>query len=252
MHPILLTIGSYPLYSYGLMMALAVLSGLKVMDLESIRYGWNRDRMSKLVVIVFLMGLVGARTVYVLTRMGDPSVNVLDLILNMRSGFVYYGGYAASWLTLIVYLKKWGKDLSFWAVLDVCVLCICIGLGVGRIGCLLGGCCYGSPTDLPWGVVMANEAYLGHLHPVQLYEFLFLAVFFAILWFRRTRKSYEGETLVVFTVVYAIGRYLLEFLRGDQIRGFVIEPYLSTSQFIGFLFIPVTLWIHFHLRKKKH
>lgn len=251
MYPVLFSLGAVKLYSYGLLMALGVLAALKVFDYECERYGWNKDRLSRMVVGVFLLGLVGARGVYVLTRLSDPAANIWDLIFNFRAGFVYYGGYAAAWLALIGYLKWWGRDLNFWAVLDTSVLGICIGLALGRIGCLLGGCCYGSATTLPWGVIMVAEPHLGHLHPVQFYEFLFLVIFFVYLWRLRLHKAYEGQILVQYTFVYSIGRYLLEFLRGDLIRGFVIEPWLSTSQFIGLLFIPVAIWLHFKLRPKK-
>lgn len=250
MHPILFSIGSFELYTYGLFMALGVLAGLRVVDAEAIRYRWDRDQMTRLVVFTFLMGLLGSRVVYVMTRVGDPSVDLLEVALNLRAGFVFYGGLAASWIYLVGYL--WKKKLPFWRVLDAFALAICIGLAVGRIGCLLGGCCYGSPTTLPWGVVMVQEKALGHLHPVQAYEFFLLVLLFAVLWKKRLHKNYEGQMVVWFTGFYAVARFLLEYWRGDLIRGYLVENILSTSQFLSLLFLPIAIALRQKLRHRKN
>lgn len=249
MHPILFKIGHFDLYTYGLMMALGVLTALFVMDSEAKRFGWNRDTITRMVVFDFLVGLAGARILYVLTRVGEPNVNIWSILFNARAGFVYYGGLISSWLYLIWFIKK--HKLPFWSVQDGMAMAICIGLAVGRIGCLMGGCCYGTPTDLPWGVVMVNDAALGHLHPTQAYEFFMLVVFFAAMWWRRKHQAYAGELVVWFVGAYAIGRYVLEFWRGDLIRGFIIQDILSTSQAVSIPMLVVAIWLHFKLRPKK-
>jgi phosphatidylglycerol:prolipoprotein diacylglycerol transferase len=246
MYPTLFKIGSFELFTYGLMMALGVLAGLFAVNSEAKRLGWNRDTMTRLVVWTFLMGLLGSRVVYVMTRLNEPNVDLLAVAFNLRAGFVYYGGLVASWLYLIWYLRRY--RLPFWPVLDAFAMGICIGLAVGRFGCLLGGCCYGTPTTLPWGVIMAKEPALGHLHPVQAYEGVFLIALMGLLWWRRTRKRYEGELVVWFVGIYAIARYVLEFWRGDGIRGFVIEDILSTSQFISVPMLVLAVWLHIKRR----
>ncbi len=248
MHPLLLSLGSFSLYTYGLMMAVGVLAGLKVVDSEAKRLGWDRDQMTRVVIVTFLMGLLGSRVVYVFTRLSDPTVDLWEIIFNLRAGFVFYGGLAAAWIYLMLYL--WRKKLPFWAVIDAFTLGICIGLAMGRVGCLLGGCCFGSSTDVPWGVIMVNDAALGHLHPVQAYEFIFLMIIFVWLWKKRITRSYDGQVTVLFVGVYAIGRYILEFWRGDLIRGYLIDDIMSTSQFLSLPFLVVAIALHFKLKKK--
>ena len=248
MHPILFTIGDFSLYSYGLMMAIGVLVALRVLDSEARRYGWNTDLMTRLVVVTFLFGLLGARIAYVLTRISDPTTDVVALILNVRAGFVYYGGLISSWLYLSWFLYRHRKELPLWPTMDAMAMGICVGLAIGRIGCFLGGCCFGSGCDYPWGVTMVGDAHLGHVHPVQLYEFAMLMVFLAWMWWRRTRKAYDGELVVFYTGAYAIGRFVLEYWRGDLIRGFVWEPYVSTSQFLSLGFLPLAVWVHLKRR----
>lgn len=249
MYPVLFKIGSIELYTYGLLMAAGVLAGLAAVLSEAKRYGWNADQMTRLVVYTFLMGLIGSRVVYVFTRLGDPGVDVLGLLFNVRAGFVYYGGLIAAWLFLVWYVRR--HRLPFWSVMDAFAMGICIGLAIGRIGCLFGGCCYGIATDLPWGVSLAKEPGLGPLHPVQGYEAALLIAGFVGLWIRRKSKAYEGELTVLFVGVYAIARYVLEIYRGDQIRGFLIEDVMSTSQFLSVPLLAVAVFLHFHLRKKR-
>lgn len=249
MYPILFKLGSVELYTYGLLMAAGVLAGLAAVLGEAKRYRWNPDQMTRLVVYTFLMGLIGSRVVYVLTRLGDPNVDALALLFNVRAGFVYYGGLIASWLFLIWYVKHF--KLQFWAVMDAFAMGICIGLAIGRIGCLFGGCCYGTPTDLFWGVALAKEPGLGPLHPVQGYEAALLIAGFVGLWIRRKSKAYEGELTVLFVGVYAVARYVLEIYRGDHIRGFLIDGVMSTSQFISVPLLAVAVLLHFKLRREK-
>lgn len=244
MYPILLKCGPVTLYSYGLLVALGVLAGLRAIDLEAKRMGWNRDLLSKLAVLTFVMGLVGGRVAYVLTRIG--SEDVLPTLFDPHAGFVFFGGLIASWLFIYWQSKK--RKLPLWSVLDAFALAICVGEGIGRFGCLLGGCCYGKPTSLFWGVVMLNESALGHLHPVQAYEGLALLAFFVFLWSRRARKDYEGESVVFFVGGYSVIRFFIEMFRGDAIRGFFIPGVISTSQAVGLAMIAVVTALHVKLR----
>ncbi len=248
MHPILLKLGPLTLYSYGLLVALGFLAGLTVADKEAKRFSWDRDWINKLVVFDFLIGLLGARITYVITRLGEE--NFFTSLFDIHSGFVFYGGLIASWLYLYISVRK--KKISLWSVLDVFAMAICIGEGVGRFGCLLGGCCYGTPTTLPFGVIMHAEKHLGPLHPVQAYEGIALILFFLALWLRRTHKKYNGEAVVWFVGYYSIIRFILEYYRGDSIRGFVIDNILSTSQFISILIFAFTIFLHLKLIKNEN
>ncbi len=240
MHPILLKLGPVQLYSYGFLVAMGLLAGLTVIDREAKRLGWNRDEMSKLVIVTFLVGLLGGRVTYVITRLGaeDP----LSALIDPHAGFVFYGGLVASWSYIYWQAKK--RKLPLWEVLDSFALGICIGEGIGRFGCLLGGCCYGKACELPWAVSLVTEPNLGKIHPVQAYEGLSLIALFALLWWRRLYKKYAGESVVAFVAAYAVIRFILEYFRGDSIRGYVIEGVLTTSQAIGVIIFAFAIYLH--------
>lgn len=245
MFPILLELGPLKLYSYGFLVAMGLLAGMTAIDQEAKRYNWNRDQMSKIVLMTFVMGLVGGRITYVITVLGkeDPWKALID----PHAGFVFYGGLIASWS--YIYWKAKKLKYNLWDVLDSFALGICIGEGIGRFGCLLGGCCYGSHCDLPWAISLVTEPNIGKVHPVQAYEGIILFVLFALLWKRRLFKKYSGETVVAFVGAYAIIRFIIEFFRGDLIRGYVIDGVLTTSQTIGIFTFSFAIYLHLKLSK---
>jgi prolipoprotein diacylglyceryl transferase len=119
------------------------------------------------------------------------------------------------------------KDYRLLPILDLLSPYVGLGLAIHRgFGCFLNGCCYGRPTDSFLGVQFpldhAGTKYYGinaHLHPSQLYESLNgLIIFFALLWFRKRKKA-EGEVTAWLLIIYAINRYIIEFVRGDKLRG---------------------------------
>jgi phosphatidylglycerol:prolipoprotein diacylglycerol transferase len=154
----------------------------------------------------------------------------------------FYGGFLGALLAAALFFHR-DKDLPFWRAADVCAPAIALGQSIGRIGCLMAGDDYGSQTSLPWAVTFTDPdaariggAPLGiPLHPVQLYESVVcLSLFFFLLWLSR-RRRFEGEIFLAYTIIYAAARFLLEYLRGDADRGFLLNGHFSTSQFIAIL-----------------
>ena len=138
--------------------------------------------------------------------------------------------------------------LPVWKVADITAPAIAIAHAFGRVGCFAAGCCYGIPTDAPWGVTFTNS-YSGTLvgvplniplHPTQLYSALGnLAIFGVLLWLYR-RKRFDGQVFWSYTVLYGIFRFAVEFWRGDP-RGTMFSGMLSTSQFVAILMVTVGL-----------
>ncbi len=125
----------------------------------------------------------------------------------------------------------------------------------GRLGCLAAGCCYGKATGTSFGVRLHSElvdfSLRGvPLHPVQIYESLSLVILFVgLIWVSR-KKQFQGQVALTYFMVYPLIRSVVELFRGDLIRGFVIDPWLSTSQFISILvFVAAFLFLLFRLRK---
>ena len=262
MHPILFTIGEkITIYGYGLMIALGMITCVVVAYLRAgKRYGTDPDILFNCALIGIVSGMIGAKLTYwIVEFLKDPKgFDFVWQLKNFTAGFVVYGGLILGVLCCWFYVKKIKKK-SFLKIFDIAAPSIAIGQGIGRIGCFLAGCCFGK--EIPaghWlsfiGVVFPNEALCEApagvlLWPTQLMSVagdLLLAVF--LIWYT-DRERFAGEVSVLYIGLYAIGRFLIEFLRGDEVRGFV--GFLSTSQFIAviMLVLAVALWFVF---KKIH
>jgi len=170
----------------------------------------------------------------------DHPLQLLSLDF-LRSGGVFYGGLLGAIITGYFLMRRW--KLPWWKTADACAPGIALGNVLGRQGCFSAGCCWGKPTNLPWGVRFSE---LGHevtgvplgtnLHPTQLYEsFAMLIVFFFLLWLHK-RKKFSGQVILAYVMIYATVRFLIEFVRDDprgDIFGLTTLTGLSTSQMIG-------------------
>lgn len=172
-------------------------------------------------------------------------------------GLTYYGGLLAASITGILLLRR--DRFPVFKGLDLAALGIPLGLGFGRMGCLLAGCCFGQPVAGPLALTFpsyspASEAQfkIGLLdtaaspslpvHPTQVYESaMSLAVAAICLFWVQGRKRYDGQVMLSFIALYAIGRFALEFLRADD-RGALLG--LSTSQWVGLGVVAFALWAH--------
>jgi phosphatidylglycerol:prolipoprotein diacylglycerol transferase len=132
--------------------------------------------------------------------------------------------------------------MPIWKTLDALTVGLALGQMFGRVGCLLGGCCFGRPTGGAFGVRLygANvpPSLRGvPLHPTQLYEAVgMLVLFCGLLWLHR-RRAFDGQVFLVFFIAYPVLRSFIEFFRGDASRGYVLEGVLSTSQFLSILIL---------------
>ena len=172
-------------------------------------------------------------------------------------GLTYYGGLIAATGAAWVLLKR--DRFPFWKAADMAGFAIPLGLGFGRMGCLLAGCCFGTTCDLPWAVAFpwrsaaSEEQFRDHLlaspkmwslpvHPTQLYESAAsLAIAAVCLLWVHGRKRYDGQVFAAFLALYAVARFFLEMLRRDD-RGGLFG--LSTSQLLGVAMLAAAAAIH--------
>jgi phosphatidylglycerol:prolipoprotein diacylglycerol transferase len=190
--------------------------------------------------------LLGAKGLLMLRSLGDYAADPAQLWSLLTSAGDFYGGFVGGLVAAGLFFWR-HPALRFWQVADLCAPAIALGQAIGRIGCFMAGDDYGSPTSVPWAVVFTDPdaariggAPLGvPLHPVQLYESVFCFLLFVVLVWLARRRHRDGDIIVAYTVIYAVGRFLLEFVRGDVDRGFVFGGLLSTSQLIAVLLLVV-------------
>jgi phosphatidylglycerol:prolipoprotein diacylglycerol transferase len=246
MYPELFRIGGFPVNTYGVLLALAFMAALFVSSRLGARDGLPRDRVFDLGLWMLLGGLIGSKLLLMLAEpeYGADWRNLLSIDF-LRSGGVWYGGFLGGLLTGVLLIRRY--RLSFWKVLDAFAPGVAIGQAVGRQGCFAAGCCWGRPTDAPWGVVFGEEAHritgvpLGvHLHPTQLYESAAALIIFLFLYWLHRRKRFDGQIIAAYAVLYGLTRFTIEFFRDDprgDILGLTTLTGLSTSQLISLLLV---------------
>lgn len=252
MHPVLFEFGSFKIYTYGFCIALgAVLGGLYMWRQGKIQYGWSFDQANMLFVLLIFAGVVGGKFFLLFE---NPSLYFSHPSkLFSGSGFVFYGSLLTAIPVMLLYFKK--NQLPVAGMLDIMAVVTCIVHGFGRIGCFNAGCCYGLPTDHFLNVVFTDTACQANplnvpLHPTQLYEAAFIFSILIFLLIQKKYKRFDGQQFLIYLILYAIGRSVLETLRGDLDRGFVIGDWLSNSQFISLLIIFTAIYFYVKLNRK--
>lgn len=170
------------------------------------------------------------------------ATDLLDFINRFASlfgGAVFYGGLIGGIVAGGIYVKR--KKLPAGNIADCAAPAIALFHGWGRIGCFLCGCCYGVESDIGFVYEHSLSEAANHVRrfPVQLVEACFEFVLFAVLWLLLKRCICRARLLSLYLIIYPCGRFVLEFFRGDEIRGFFLG--LSTSQLISIIVLAVGL-----------
>ena len=167
MHPILFTIGNFPIGTYGVLVALSALAALGLAKMLAPEAGLDPERMVDLFVYALLAAFVGAKVALIIGDFRAFSADPLGyLVENLRSFGAFYGGFIAAVLVAGLFLRK--HRIPFWPAADVTAICLALAQSMGRWGCFFAGCCYGKPTDLPWGMVFPAVPLCAdgtHIHP---------------------------------------------------------------------------------------
>jgi phosphatidylglycerol:prolipoprotein diacylglycerol transferase len=245
MHPILFDFGAFRIYSYGVLLAAAYLLGLQFALIRARSRGIDAQRVMDLGIWIIVSALVGAKLLLLVTDFRQFTQSPRALIDLARSAGVFYGGLIAAVVVALVYLRR--HSMPLWTTTDVFAPGIALGHAVGRLGCLMAGCCFGRPTSVPWAITfhsptaaMETGTPLGQpLHPTQLYEAgAELVILGFLLWFERKGRPFPGRTFWSYMLLYAIARFTIEFYRGDP-RGTI--GILSTSQFVSIILAPLAI-----------
>jgi phosphatidylglycerol---prolipoprotein diacylglyceryl transferase len=241
MFPILFELGGIKVYSYGFFIALGYLAGLFLGRFLVRERGLPAAPYMDLGLVAIVSGVLGGRVLFVLTNLAYFKQHPWETLDFWQGGLVFSGGFFSGVAASVLYLR-W-KKLPLGTSLDIMAPSVALAHAFGRIGCLGAGCCYGSYCPYPWGVhlhsAFVETALQGKpLHPTQVYEAasLFLLSAGLVHLFRR-KKLPEGGVGIAYVAAYAVLRSVIEIFRGDEVRGFVVGRWLSTSQAIALVLL---------------
>jgi phosphatidylglycerol---prolipoprotein diacylglyceryl transferase len=227
-------LGALPIHTYGLMIAIGFLVVLTLVRREAKALGIEPDHISNMAFWCLLLGILGTRVLHIAMYPDQYSwKDPIGWIALWRGGLVFQGGIPAALVFAVLYTRKHG--ISFWTVSDLAFTYIPLAHGMGRLGCLGYGCCFGKTTDLPWAIRFPNgsPAFNDHIqrtseltmsdtlslpvHPTQLYAALALWAFCGLLYLlRRTWNPFPGFVMPIYFIIYGFLRVGLEMVRGDH------------------------------------
>lgn len=234
-----------PIATYGVLLAIGFIAALWLTAHLAARDGLSRDRIYDLGLYILAASLIGSKVLMVITEWSDYGgdwrrIFSFDL---WRSGGVYYGGFLIALLVSVFLMRRW--KLPWRKTSDAFAPGVALGHSIGRLGCFSAGCCWGKPTTSWIGVHFTAKASEltgvpidSALVPTQLIEAAANLVIFGFLMWLRKRRSFDGQIIYSYLMIYGVVRFTIEFWRDDP-RGQVFG--LSTSQFISVIMFALGL-----------
>ena len=241
-------------HSYGLMIALGMVTVYQFCLPRVKKYNVDATQLTNLFYLAFASAFIGGKVFYYLQSPQKYINNPQLIFKNLGSGFVFYGSLLFTVPAILFWLKR--KKIPLRGFLDILAFVGPIIHTFGRMGCFLVGCCYGKQCDSGLGITFTNTLSkakpLGTpLYPTQLFDIAVNLSILAVLYFLNKQKKFEGQLFLVYLMMYAVGRSVVEVYRGDAERGFVFGP-VSHSQFIAILMVLGSLYFYFRWGKDKN
>ncbi|MGN0793783.1 MAG: prolipoprotein diacylglyceryl transferase [Aristaeellaceae bacterium] len=235
--------------SYGLCMAIGILFSGLIGFMRAHKHGLDIDSLFVIAASAIGLGLAGAKVLYLFVScdIKDVVASFLqgDMSYLSGGGLVFYGGLIGGIVGALLGARISGATRDLAAYCNAVMPAIPLGHAFGRVGCFLGGCCYGAPYTGFGAVTFPKVGVFEPVFPVQLLEAALNIVIFIVLMLPWIQKKQGLFSLYLYLILYSIVRFVLEFFRGDAIRG--IAQGLSTSQWIsiglflcGFFFLAMT------------
>ena len=256
MHPELLKTPFFSIHTYGFFIVLGFLLCLYLIRKKTKAEGLNPDKMTDVAFWSLLFGLLGGRLLYVITLWREFAQAPLEIFRFWNGGLVYFGGFITGILSFIYLCKRY--EIPILRALDIATPSLAIAHSFGRLGCFAAGCCYGKPTDPShwYAVIFTHPDTIAPtgiaLHPTQLYDSVNALLLFLVLNWLYHRKKFDGQVILMYGMLYSIGRSVIETFRGDKVRGFLIQDVLSTSQFISIFIFLISVFFYFKFRRNAY
>lgn len=235
-----LEIGPFSLHVYGLLLALGIVVGVKVMMARWGAKGGNPNDVLDGALVIVICGVIGARLYHVVTdyqRFDDGEW--LDALKIWKGGLSIWGAVLGGAVGLVAYCRR--RHLSALAMADCAAPALFFAQAIGRWGNWFNQELFGRPTDLPWALEIdpahrpAGYARDATFHPTFLYESIYcLLGGLALLWIDRRFRLRRGQLMALYVVLYTFGRFFFENLRIDEaheILGLRVNAWVSLGLF---------------------
>jgi len=199
----------YPVYSWGLSLAVAFVVGTVYAAMIGKKRGVDPDNVIDLALFACIGSIIGARLLYILLNIRSYIDYPVSVFYMRDGGLSYFGGLGAGIGVGVLYCRR--QKISVGKMADVVAPAVPIGYAIVRVGCLLNGCCYGHVSEAPWALAAGPGSMLRH--PVQLYAAISSVIIFFLLRAAEPKKKFEGQILWLYAGLYCVARFVVEFWR---------------------------------------
>ena len=254
MKPILFKIGSASVPAYPFMLSLAFIIGALILIGACKKQNISLYKIFGLVILIQASSTLGSRLLYAVSNYSQFETNLMGVFSLSPGGLYFTGGLIISILAAVIYMKS--TDLPSWKIADFAVPALAVGIFLTKIGCFLGGCCFGKETCFflavrfpPDSLAAQKFGALHPVHPAQLYEaFSGLIILTVVILYVRKHKIFDGQLFLSFMILYLIARTFNETLRGDAAHNYIFN--LTQTQFLNIMLIFFAVVIYWMKWKK--
>lgn len=236
-YPVAFTIFGLEIMWYGIMIAAAMVLAVIITYRRAPIHNISSEKTLDFVLICIPMGVIGARLYYVIFDWSYYAGDFYKIINIRNGGLAIHGGLILGFLTAFILCRLW--NVRPMNLLDLVAPAIAIAQSVGRWGNYFNSEAHGGPTNLPWAISVDGQM----VHPTFLYESIWCFLLFFILVIVDNNRKFEGQTFLLYGILYSVERFLVEWLRTDSL---MIGPFkqaqvLSAAVFVVFLIIYIIL-----------
>jgi phosphatidylglycerol:prolipoprotein diacylglycerol transferase len=215
MAPNIFTIGGLTLSWHGLFTVLAIGVAIGITLYRARGSGFSEDFLYTAAIWGVVGGMVGARLVHVIANLSYYVQHLGQVVAVWAGGASILGAILGATVGVWVYTALKGE--SFWRLTDLAALAGPLAQATGRVGCVINGDAYGTPTSLPWGFVYTHPSAFAELgvagHPAPVYEIIWDLIVFTVLWRWRWRLRPQGSLFLLYLSLYSLGRFFISFVR---------------------------------------
>lgn len=246
--PAIFRLGSFEFRWYSLMILIATIAGIAILLHRGQRKGISKDNIYSLLPWVFIGGILGARLFHVLDNFKYYWDNPLLILQLQLGGLAIWGALVGGSIIAAIYCNA--RKIPFVRLLDAAVPALLVAQMIGRVGCIINGDAYGGLTNLPWAFIYTNPhamipaAYLGlPTHPYPVYEMVWNGIVLLGIWRLERFFKRDGMEFLAYLAFYAVGRFLLTFVRQENVwfwgmqeaQVISIVIFLAAATSIGYL-----------------
>ena len=253
--PVAIHVG-HGIYWYGIILAVAMLAGLYLCMKQAKHYGLTEDNVMDMVLWAVPCCIIGSRIYYVLFNLGlyrrtDGSLDWGAMVRIWDGGLAIYGTVIVGVIVALIYTKR--HKIPFFAMGDLAVMGLLLGQIIGRWANFINREAFGTETTLPWRMKLWITSYSSvEVHPTFLYESLWnLGILIFLIWFtKKGKRRYDGQCLLLYFLLYGLGRAWIEGLRTDSL--YIGSSNIRISQALSLVLAGISLALLLYQSRRPH